>query len=284
MSEESFSILGNRQCLDGGAMFGNVPKTLWSQWIDVNEYNQVQLATRALFVKKNNKNILFEVGIGTGISTKFRNRYGILEDSHILLDSLKSIGISHNDIDIIVLSHLHFDHAGGLLSVFREPYKPELLFPKATIIVSKLAWERACYPHLRDKASFIPELIDLLKNSNRLHLVDEYQSSLLGNGIRFHYSHGHTPGLLMSEIKIKEQKYLFVSDLIPARPWIKLAITMGYDRYPELLINEKNNLIRYLLDNKIRLFFTHDKEVESCLIKESSEGNYVEDESSIIWA
>lgn len=275
-----YPVLGNTQYLDGGAMFGHVPKTLWSQWLKPNENNQVQLATRALLLRKNNLNILFEVGIGTGLSEQFKQRYGIVESDHVLLNSLEKLGLSHHDIDYIVLSHLHFDHAGGLLVDFKLGKFPQLLFPNAKIIVSKSAWQRACNPHSRDKASFIPELHHLLESTGRLIQVQKGDRHHLKEIVTFHYSDGHTPGLLMSEINVKQEKYLFVSDLIPASQWIHTSIAMGYDRFPELLIDEKRELLSYVYKKKIKLFFTHDPNVVSCSIKKKN-NQFIMDAASI---
>ena len=157
------SIEGNRQWLDGGAMFGNAPR--------------------------------------------LRTQYGVFEDEHVLLRSLEARGISHEDID---------------------------------------AWERARNPHPRDRASFIPELTSLLESSGRLELVEGEYSPTLGSAVRFEFSHGHTPGLMLAEIG-GDGGIVFCADLIPARPWVHLPITMGYDRYPEQLVDEK----RAFLEDKL---------------------------------
>jgi glyoxylase-like metal-dependent hydrolase (beta-lactamase superfamily II) len=120
-----WSILGNSQRLDGGAMFGNVPRAMWSKWIAPDEHHRIPLACRALLAKGvNGKTVLFETGIGAFFDPKSRERYGVVEDRHMLLDSLASAGFAHEDIDAVVLSHLHFDHAGGLLGAWREGEPP----------------------------------------------------------------------------------------------------------------------------------------------------------------
>jgi len=255
------SLIGNSQRLDGGAMFGNVPRALWEKWAPPDERNRISLACRALLVQEEERNILFEAGIGNFFPPKLRDRYGVQESEPILLNSLEAHGLTHNDIDIVVLSHLHFDHAGGLLSGWEEGVEPTLLFPNASFVIGKEAWERACQPHYRDRASFIPELNELLSQSNRLEIVDGATSSRLGENYRFHYSHGHTPGLMLTEISSSEGPIVFAGDLIPGAPWVHLPITMGYDRYPELLIDEKQALLADIESRGGRLFFTHDPEI-----------------------
>jgi glyoxylase-like metal-dependent hydrolase (beta-lactamase superfamily II) len=152
----------------------------------------------------------------------------------------------------------------------------QLLFPNADIIVSEQAWERALNPHYRDRASFIPELIAQIKSRKNLHIVNKNASShsLLGDDYRFHLSHGHTPGLLLTEIAMPDGPIVFAADLIPGAPWVHLPITMGYDRYPELLINEKENLLSSLLEQNGRLFFTHDSETAIAQVAKNKKGKF----------
>ncbi len=261
-----WSILGNSQKLDGGAMFGNAPRAMWASWIAPDEHNRIPLACRALLASPlNGKSVLFEAGIGAFFEPKLRERYGVVEDRHVLLESLHAAGFEHEDIDVVVLSHLHFDHAGGLLARWGEGRAPELLFPNATYLVSAACWERANSPHPRDRASFIAELPALLKASGRLEIVDGPYSRALGHSVRFHYSHGHTPGLMLAEIVGRERVngqdhggVVFCADLIPGRPWVHVPITMGYDRNPELLIDEKREFLEDKFERNVHLFFTHD--------------------------
>lgn len=262
------SVLGNSQRLDGGAMFGNAPRALWTRWCEPDEFNRIPLACRALLVRDAGRTILFETGIGAFFAPKMKERFGVVEDEHVLLTSLREIGVQPEDIDIVVLSHLHFDHAGGLLKAYVEGEEPSLAFPKARVVVGREAWARAKKPHFRDRASFIPELITLLEaptpnGVNRLELVSKEHSQLLGEGFRFHESSGHTPGMLLTEIAMPDGPLVFVADLIPGTPWVHLPITMGYDRFPELLIDEKRKLLESLVERGARLFYSHDS---SCAV------------------
>jgi glyoxylase-like metal-dependent hydrolase (beta-lactamase superfamily II) len=261
-----WSIEGNTQKLDGGSMFGNAPRTMWTQWTTPDGQNRIPLATRALLARPlNGKTVLFETGIGAFFEPKLRERYGVQEDRHVLLDSLHAAGVRHEEIDVVVLSHLHFDHAGGLLAPWSEGRAPDLLFPNATFVLSAAHWPRAKQPHPRDRASFIPELPALLEASGRIEFVEGDRAPSLGDTVRFHYSDGHTPGMMLAEIlgpDIRDGRphggVVFCADLVPGLPWVHVPITMGYDRNPELLIDEKQAFLEDKLARDVHLFFTHD--------------------------
>ncbi|MEO6366331.1 MAG: MBL fold metallo-hydrolase [Luteimonas sp.] len=277
-----WSILGNSQKLDGGAMFGNAPRSMWSKWLQPDDGNRVPLACRALLASPlNGKTVLFETGIGAFFEPALRERYGVVEDRHVLLESLRTAGFEHEDIDVVVLSHLHFDHAGGLLAPWQAGRDPELLFPNATYLVSAACWDRACTPHARDRASFIAGLPALLEASGRLELVDATHSRTLGETVRFHFSDGHTPGLMLAEIVGPDHSdgenhggVVFCADLIPGRPWVHVPITMGYDRNAELLIDEKNDFLADKLARNVHLFFTHDPGCALAQVTRDEKGRY----------
>ncbi len=267
-------IEGNTQQLDGGAMFGNAPKSLWTKWSVSDERNRIPLACRCLLIQTDDgRNILFETGIGVFFEPKLKERYGITQHEHILLKNLATLGLTDSDINAVVLSHLHFDHAGGLLSSYEEgPLR--LLFPKAQFYLGKDHWVRAQNPHKREQISFIPILNKLLAQSGRLHVIETNRIEICGLAVNFHYSHGHTIGLMLSELALDTGPLVFVSDLVPGLPWVHLPIVMGYDRFPERTVDEKKELYNYLLEHNGKLFFTHDPTVPCALLKQDADGKF----------
>lgn len=260
-------------------MFGNAPRALWSRWLTPDERHRVPLACRTLLVREPHRNILLETGIGASFPPKLRDRYGVNESHHVLLDGLEAQGLTHEDIDIVILSHLHFDHAGGLLSAFDDANEPTLLFPNAQFVVSDLGWERAQQPHARDRASFLPNLNRQLAACGRLVLVDtttpdRIGCDVLGDAWSFHVSNGHTPGLLLAERETSGGPIVFAGDLIPGTAWVHVPITMGYDRFPELLIDEKHALLEDLHARGGRLFYTHDPDVAMSGVGRDERGRF----------
>lgn len=277
-----WSIEGNSQRLDGGSMFGNAPRAMWSRWVVPDELNRIHLATRALLATPlNGRTVLFETGIGAFFDPNLRERFGVAESHHVLLDSLREAGFEHTDIDVVVLSHLHFDHAGGLLAPWSADRELELLFPNATFVIGRQHWQRACSPHLRDRASFIPELPGLLEATGRIEFVDGDRTPALGDTVRFHYSDGHTPGMMLAEIlgpELREGRphggVVFCADLVPGLPWVHVPITMGYDRCPELLIDEKQAFLADKLEREVHLFLTHDPDVALVQLARDERGRF----------
>jgi len=283
---ECFSIEGNRQWLDGGAMFGNAPKSLWSRWVQCDKQNRIPLACRSLLVKIENLNLLFETGIGFYMEPNLSSRYGVEGRSALLFKNLAQKGIAEEDVNYVILSHLHFDHAGGLVTEWPGINKAgsELHFPNATYLVGKVQYERSLSPHLRDSASYISGLAEKLKESGRLVLLDACEPEIkdLKGFLFFFYTNGHTPGLMHALIQGKRETIFFCSDIIPGTPWINLPIVMGYDRYPEQTVNEKKIIMERALLERWILFYTHDPNIVASRVKLNSKGKYEASEPIII--
>lgn len=266
-------IEGNSMWLDGGGMYGHVPKNMWEKWTPPDAQNRIHIACRCLLLQTDDgRNILFETGTGDFFEPKFKERYGITGENQLLVN----LPIKPSEVDAVVLSHLHFDHAGGLLS------GSKLAFPKAKFYIGKEHWERAQKPHLRERASFIPALHTLLAESGRLVLVEGKSHPDLDFGLTFTYSYGHTVGLMLSHLDLPTGLLCYASDLVLGMPWIHLPITTGYDRYAELVVDEKRQLLEMLADQKGRILFTHDLATPCALISRDAHGKFVGEKSDLI--
>jgi glyoxylase-like metal-dependent hydrolase (beta-lactamase superfamily II) len=271
------SLEGNRQRLDGGAMYGNCPRAVWSKWSPPDMDNRIELACRVLLVEVGDVRVLVETGIGAFFDPAKRARYGVESSENVLLTSLEKLGLAHEDIEVVILSHLHFDHAGGLLSAWQEGHESELLFPRARYLVSQTAFDRALHAHDRDRASFVPDLAESLAKTGRLDIVTGSRSPALPDDFTFTYSEGHTPGLMLTTIRTSHGPITFASDLIPGVPWIHVPITMGYDRFPERLIEEKRALLERVVTERGMIAFTHDPNVAAACVKRDGSGRFVAD-------
>lgn len=257
-------------------MFGNAPRALWSRWCRPDRESRIELANRSLLVEDGKRRVLFEAGVGVCFGPGLRARYGVQGEGHQLLDALGAVGLSDADIDVVVLSHLHFDHAGGLLAPDHAEGPRRLLFPNARYLVSRAAYQRARTPHLRDRASFIEALPALLQRSGRLVLIDpdQYPVTGLDGRYRFGQTEGHTPGMLHTEIVGHAQRICFGADLFPGAAWLHLPITMGYDRFPERVVEEKAQVLEQLAANRSWLCFAHDPQFALARIGRDERGRF----------
>jgi glyoxylase-like metal-dependent hydrolase (beta-lactamase superfamily II) len=270
------TIMGHSFKLDGGGMFGNAPKEMWKKWIPADRLNRIGLASRTLLFSTGEKNILFETGIGSSYSARFLRRFGIDKKEPGIIGNLRKAGLEEGDIDYVILSHLHFDHLGGLISKQKsEKTDWEFFFPRAQYIIPLENFTHAEEPRPGDRGSFLDGITYALKKTGRLLLVNEEHVDELGDLIEFHYTNGHTPGQLHSIINGGNQKVFIAGDLIPGIPWINLPVTMGFDRFSEKLIDEKKIILERAIDENWLIFYTHDPAVSASEISRNSRGRYI---------
>ena len=256
--------------LDGGAMFGIVPKNLWQKSNPADSNNQIELSTRCLLVESENRLVLIDTGLGTKQSEKFFSYYNRWGD-HSLERSLKEKGFHKDDITDVFLTHLHFDHCGG--AVERNPQKPELLQPtfKNAIYHSHSEhWEWASKPNAREKASFLKENFEPIAQNGQLNFVDQTNSEPLP----FDYLlfDGHTEKQLIPKIQYKDKTIIYTADLIPTLAHIPLPYVAGYDVRPLQTLKEKAAFLAEAEENGFYLFFEHDAHHQMCSLQQTEKG------------
>ncbi len=260
---EIFAIPTGIFGLDGGAMFGTVPKVLWQKSNPPDEQNRIQMEARALLLKSKTKNILIDTGnggnfmakYGEKLGSKFAEIYAVDQSGPSLTKSLAACGLQVDDITDVILTHLHFDHAGGATTERNQKIVPT--FPKARYHVQKRNLEIAQYPNIREKASYYPANFEPLLQAQQLKLVDGDQTNYLP-GISLKVSNGHTEGHQVVMIEDSETALFYCGDVVPTSSHVRLAWIMGYDLNPLLLIEEKKNLLERALVKKTYLYFEHD--------------------------
>lgn len=270
---ELHEIRDGTYALDGGAMFGVVPKPLWSKKHIPDERNRIQLALRCLLIRDGKRRVLIDDGIGTQWDDKHRDMYGIDQSQYHLDLELERAGCARDEITDVVLTHLHFDHAGG--TTRRQDGKPVLSFPRATYHVQRRQWIWSHHPAEKDAGSFRIETFELLERSGRLHLLEGHTE--LFRGIKVFPSEGHTVGLQIVRLSDDDQSLVFCSDLIPTTSHFRPAWVMAYDLYPLAVIEEKKMLLAQAVEERSILVFEHDPRIAACTVKEH-EGHVIADQ------
>lgn len=265
-----FSIETGRFALDGGAMFGVVPKTLWSRFIVPDDSNRITMAMRCLLVHSENTGrvYLIDDGIGNKFDEKFRNIYKIDQNHSSLETSLNYHGYSFSDITDLILTHLHFDHCGGTTQFGHTGNLPEIIFPNADIWITEAQWENASHPNAREKASFLAENIEPLKQSTRVKLVDGFHT--YEEGLTTIIANGHSIGQQLPVIHSGNQTVVFVADLLPTAVHIPLPWVMGYDMQPLVTLDEKAEFLHNCVEKGWSVFLEHDANNEVVTIKKEN--------------
>ncbi|WP_127129394.1 MBL fold metallo-hydrolase [Pseudoflavitalea rhizosphaerae] len=255
--------------LDGGAMFGVVPKTIWNKLNPADELNLCNWAMRCLLIEDGNRLILVDNGIGDKQDAKFFGHYHLNGDQ-TLDKSLAEHGFHRNDITDVFLTHLHFDHCGG--SIIREGDKLVPAFKNATYWSNLRHWEWATQPNDREKASFLKDNIMPIQESGQLKFIEPVDGVPFGEGISVRYVHGHTDAMMLPQISYKGKTILFMADLLPSIGHIPLPYVMAYDMFPLTTLNEKKLFLQEALDNEYILFFEHDPLHECCTLGMTEKG------------
>jgi glyoxylase-like metal-dependent hydrolase (beta-lactamase superfamily II) len=254
--------------LDGGAMFGVVPKSLWQKLNPPDEKNLCTWAMRCLLIEDGNKLILIDNGIGDKQDPKFMSHYYLHGDDS-LIKSIRQAGFSEDDITDVFLTHLHFDHCGG--GVKLESGKPTLTFKNATYWSNADHWAWATVPNAREKASFLKENILPMKESGHLKFTDPAKPSPFSQFDIF-YSSGHTEKMMLPMIKYKGRTICFMADLLPSSSHIPLPYIMAYDVRPLLSMEEKEKFLAMALEKNFVLSFEHDPIYECGTLQQSERG------------
>ncbi|HNQ12048.1 MAG TPA: MBL fold metallo-hydrolase [Bacteroidia bacterium] len=255
--------------LDGGAMFGVVPKSIWNELNPADDNNMCSWALRCLLIEDEDKLILVDNGIGDKQNPKFFSHY-FLHGNDSLDQSLASCGFSKDDITDVLLTHLHFDHCGGSIYFDKEKnlYLPS--FKNATYWSCEKHWKWATEPNRREKASFLKENILPIKESGQLKFVENENE--LFNGIHCKFVYGHTEAMMIPHIQYKNNVVVFMADLLPSAAHIPIPYVMAYDVRPLDSLNEKESFLNEACNNNYILFFEHDPSYECCTLKATDRG------------
>lgn len=260
--------------LDGGAMFGVVPKTLWNRTNPANTNNMIDIATRCLLIEDGNRLILIDNGMGNKQSDKFYGYYHPWGDFS-LDKSLKSYGFHRDDITDVFMTHLHFDHCGGSIQWNKNKTGYEPAFKNALFWSNKDHWEWATKPNRRERASFLKENIMPMEESGQLKFTSLPKDDLLKNselGFDVFFANGHTDKQMIPLINFKGKTIAFMADLLPTAGHLPLPYVMGYDTRPLLTLDEKESFLNMAADNNFYLFLEHDAHNEIITVQKTEKG------------
>ncbi|HEY1008791.1 MAG: MBL fold metallo-hydrolase [Daejeonella sp.] len=272
---ELYTINAGYFKLDGGAMFGVVPKSIWQKTNPADENNLCTWAMRCLLIKDGERLILVDNGIGEKQDEKFLKHY-YLHGDDTLEKSLASHGFTKNDITDVFLTHLHFDHCGG--SIERDAdgnLSPA--FKNATFWSNRAHWEWAILPNAREKASFLKENILPIQESGQLKFVDNEDGVTFTDNISIRFAYGHTDAMMLPQISYKGRTVLYMADLLPSVGHIPLPYVMAYDMFPMKTLDEKKKFLEEAVKNDYILYLEHDPVNECCTLQDTEKGIRVKD-------
>ena len=260
--------------LDGGAMFGVVPKTIWNKTNPADENNLIDIAARCLLIQDGNRLILIDTGMGNKQSEKFFGYYS-LWGTHSMDKSLAKYGFHRDDITDVFMTHLHFDHCGGSVQWNEDKTGYEVAFKNAKYWTNENHWEWATKPNPREKASFLSENILPMQESGHLNFIKRTEGDFLSNselGFGIFFVDGHTEKMMLPQIQYKDKTICFVADLIPTAGHLPLPYVMGYDTRPLLTLPEKAKFLTTAAENNYYLFLEHDAHNEIITVEPTEKG------------
>ena len=271
-----YSIVTSNFKLDGGAMFGIIPKTLWNTKMPADDLNRIEMVTRSLLLVNENKRILIDTGNGDKWQDKFKKIYEIDTEKVNIVSSLQKFGFSPDDITDVICSHMHFDHIGGNTKFDNDKIVPT--FSNATYWVHEENWKLANSPSEKDQGSFMQDDWAVLVENSMLKIV-KGNNQFLSN-IDFLMSNGHTTGMMLPYISDENNTLVYCADLIPTSSHISLPWVMSYDIHPTLTIKEKKHLYNKAVKDNWILFFEHDPYITSSTV--DFDGKHYKIKDSII--
>ena len=260
--------------LDGGAMFGVVPKSIWQKSNPADTNNMCTWAMRCLLIEDGDRLILVDTGIGDKQDEKFFGHF-YLHGEDTLDRSLAAKGFSRNDITDVFLTHLHFDHCGG--AIVREGDKLVPAFSRATYWSNEKHWEWAVNPNEREKASFLKENILPLQESGQLKFVEEKEGIQFSEDFNVRFAFGHTDAMMLPQLKYKGNTIIYAADLLPSTGHIPLPYVMSYDMFPLQTLKEKRSFLEEAATNNYILYLEHDSVNECCTVQQTEKGIRLKD-------
>jgi glyoxylase-like metal-dependent hydrolase (beta-lactamase superfamily II) len=273
-----FTFVSSRFRLDGGSMFGVVPRTLWEKKAPPDDYNRILLNVNSLLIETSKKKVLVEPGMGSKYGARQKDIYDLTDFD--VVDGLSGLGVAPEEIDLVIPTHLHLDHAGGLTLGSPGDYRPT--FPRAKVLVQKSEWEAATQPHPLSKGSYLPGDFAPLEESGNLELIEG--DTLVADGIALELTGGHTAGHQVVRISSGGSEAVYMGDIVPTVAHLKPHWLMAWDLFPERVYEVKSRLLSECALEGALVLWAHDPHLAACRVKSSGGGSFEVEEGSEVEA